>query len=172
MPENEKNIIKNKGFGHFRLTKNFSKNFYIEGFIQAGFNDFLLMERRSLYGLGLRNKLIDKKRTVLFSGVGFMSESETYNTELEKDKNLLRSTNYLNANFSISENIQLINTLYFQLSTVEEKDYRLLFESIFEYKLNNNLEFSFELNYRYDNQPHGDLGKNYYDVKNGITYRF
>lgn len=101
-----------------------------------------------------------------------MSESETYNTKLEDNKNLLRSTNYLNANFSISENIQLINTVYFQLSTVEEKDYRLLFESIFEYKLNNNLEFSFELNYRFDNQPHGDLGKNYYDVKNGITYRF
>tara|TARA_B100000900_G_scaffold296968_1_gene255522 strand:+ start:121 stop:936 length:816 start_codon:yes stop_codon:yes gene_type:complete len=172
LPENEKNIIKNKGFGHLRLTKNFSNNFYIEGFAQAGFNDFLLMERRSLYGLGVRNKLIDKKRTVLFSGVGFMSESETYNTGLEKDKNLLRSTNYLNANFSFSENIQFVNTVYFQLSTVEEKDYRLLFESILEYKLNNNLEFSFEINYRYDNQPHGDLGKNYYDVKNGITYRF
>ena len=172
LPENEKNIIKNKGFGHLRLTKNFSNNFYIEGFVQAGFNDFLLMERRSLYGLGVRNKLIDKKRTVLFSGVGFMSESETYNTGLEKDKNLLRSTNYLNANFSFSENIQFVNTVYFQLSTVEEKDYRLLFESILEYKLNNNLEFSFEINYRYDNQPHGDLGKNYYDVKNGITYRF
>ena len=172
LPENEKNIIKNKGFGHFRLTKNFSNNFYIEGFVQAGFNDFLLMERRSLYGLGVRNKLIDKKRAILFSGVGFMSESEKYNTKLEDNKNLLRSTNYLNANFSISESIQLINTLYFQLSTVEEKDYRLLFESIFEYKLNNNLEFSFELNYRFDNQPHGDLGKNYYDVKNGITYRF
>ena len=172
LPENEKNIIKNKGFGHLRLTRNFSNNFYIEGFVQAGFNDFLLMERRSLYGLGVRNKLIDKKRTVLFSGVGFMSESETYNTGLEKEKNLLRSTNYLNANFSFSENIQFVNTVYFQLSTVEEKDYRLLFESILEYKLNNNLEFSFEINYRYDNQPHGDLGKNYYDVKNGITYRF
>ena len=46
------------------------------------------MERRSLYGLGARNKLIDKKRTVLFGGVGFMSESETYNTELEDNKNL------------------------------------------------------------------------------------
>ena len=172
LPENEKNIIKNKGFGHFRLTKNISKNFYLEGFIQAGFNDFLLMERRSLYGLGVRNKLVDIKRTALFGGVGFMRESETYNIKLEDDKNLLRSTNYLNANFSIRENIQLINTLYFQLSTVEEKDYRLFFESIFEYKLNDNLEFSFELNYRYDNQPHGDLGKNYYDVKNGITFRF
>tara|TARA_S200000501_G_scaffold166804_1_gene157162 strand:- start:7881 stop:8651 length:771 start_codon:yes stop_codon:yes gene_type:complete len=172
LPENEKNIIKNKGFGHFRLTKSISKNFYLEGFIQAGFNDFLLMERRSLYGLGVRNKLVDKKRIALFGGLGFMSESEAYNTKLEDDKNLLRSTNYLNANFSISENIQLVNTIYFQLSTVEEKDYRLLFESIFEYKLNDNLEFSFELNYRYDNQPHGDLGKIYYDVKNGITYRF
>ena len=172
LPENEKNIIKNKGFGHFRLTKSISKNFYLEGFIQAGFNDFLLMERRSLYGLGVRNKLVDKKRITLFGGLGFMTESEVYNTKLEDDKNLLRSTNYLNANFSISENIQLINTIYFQLSTFEEKDYRLLFESIFEYKLNDNLEFSFELNYRYDNQPHGDLGKIYYDVKNGITYRF
>ena len=172
LPENEKNIIKNKGFGHFRLTKSISKNFYLEGFIQAGFNDFLLMERRSLYGLGVRNKLVDKKRIALLGGLGFMSESEAYNTKLEDDKNLLRSTNYLNANFSISENIQLVNTIYFQLSTVEEKDYRLLFESIFEYKLNDNLEFSFELNYRYDNQPHGDLGKIYYDVKNGITYRF
>ena len=77
-----------------------------------------------------------------------------------------------NANFSISEDIQLINTLYFQLSTIEARDYRLLFESMLDYKLNDNLEFSFELNYRFDNQPHGDLGKNYYDVKNGITYRF
>ena len=47
------------------------------------------MERRSLYGLGVRNKLVDKKRTALFGGVGFMRESETYNIKLENEVTIL-----------------------------------------------------------------------------------
>ena len=48
-------VIKNKGFGHFRLTKNISKILYLEGFIQAGFNDFLFVDYTNIRVLFKKN---------------------------------------------------------------------------------------------------------------------
>ena len=44
------NSIVNKGFSHLRFTKNLFNNIFVEFFVQYGFNDFLLMKERLLYG--------------------------------------------------------------------------------------------------------------------------
>ena len=58
------------------MTKNISSNLYIEFFSQFGFNDFLLMKNRKLYGSGLRYKVIVNDRLNAFIGIGGMKENE------------------------------------------------------------------------------------------------
>ena len=167
-----KNVITNKGFGHFRLTRKVNNTFYLEGFFQSGFNDFLLMKYRSLYGGGMRNNFFNKENAKIFLGLGLMQEIENYNLEINNKKNLLRSTNYLSSNIVINDKANWINTIYFQVASSDQQDYRMLYETGFEFNLSQSINFTFEFNFRYDSQPHGDLGKTYYNLKNGIIFRF
>jgi hypothetical protein len=168
----EKNTIVNKGFGHLRMTKNISSNLYIELFSQFGFNDFLLMKDRKLYGSGLRYKVIDNDKLNAFIGIGAMKEDEKYSLETENFKSLFRSTNYFTWNIILSENATLNSTAYYQLDTSKPKDHRILYDGDFEFELNEKLTFTFTLNYRYDNDPHGTLGKTYIQIGNGIEFSF
>ena len=168
----EKNTIINKGFGHLRMTKNISSNLHIELFSQFGFNDFLLMKDRKLYGLGLRYKIIDNNRLNAFIGVGAMKEDEKYSLKTDNFKSLLRSTNYFTWNINLSEKATLNSTAYYQLNTSKPKDHRILYDGNFEFNLNEKFAFIFTLNYRYDNDPHGALGKTYIQVSNGIEFSF
>jgi len=168
----EKNTIVNKGFGHLRMTKNIASNLFVELFTQTGFNDFLLMKDRKLYGSGLRYKVMDKEKINAFIGIGLMKEDEQYDLESDSMKSLYRSTNYLRWQLNIGENTVLNNTAYYQLDTSEPNDYRLLYDGDLDFELNEKLTFTFTLNYRYDNEPHGTLGKTYIQVNNGIEFSF
>ena len=83
--EKEKGAVKNtiviKGFGHLRVTKSLTEKYFIEGFTQYGFNDFLDLENRFLVGTGLRIKLNENDRMTTFLGVGAMQENEKYGLE-------------------------------------------------------------------------------------------
>tara|TARA_B100000586_G_C20064095_1_gene407647 strand:+ start:128 stop:895 length:768 start_codon:yes stop_codon:yes gene_type:complete len=168
----EKNTIVNKGFRHLRMTKNISPSLYIELFTQTGFNDFLLIKDRKLYGSGLRYKAMEKEKINAFIGIGMMKEDEKYDLESDRMKSLYRSTNYLRWQLNIGENTVLNNTAYYQLDTSEPNDYRLLYDGDLEFELNEKLTFTFTLNYRYDSEPHGTLGKTYIQVNNGIEFSF
>ena len=137
-----------------------------------GFNDFLLMKDRKLYGSGLRYKVMEKEKLNAFIGIGAMKEDEKYSLEDENFKSLYRSTNYFRWQINISENATLNNTAYYQLNTSKPKDHRLLYDGDLEFELNEKLTFTFTLNYRYDNEPHGTLGKTYIQVSNGIEFSF
>ena len=173
--ENEfgkKNIISNKGFGHFRMTKKIAKKFYVEIFTQYGFNDFLLMEERKLFGSGVRYKLFKNSKINSYVGLGAMKENEKYNLKINNYKSLYRSTNYLRLNLVITKNTSLGSTAYYQFDTKRPSDYRLLYDGNFNFKMSKNFMFSFSLNYRYDNEPHGEIGKTYFKLNNGLSFNF
>tara|TARA_Y100000739_G_C20572840_1_gene448643 strand:- start:797 stop:1555 length:759 start_codon:yes stop_codon:yes gene_type:complete len=170
--KDQKNSIVNKGFSHFRLTKNLSNTLSLEIFSQYGFNDFLLMKERTLFGLGMRYNLIDQKKHKGILGAGLMKEDEKYLLDLNEDKSLLRSTNYFIWQVKFSENASLQNTAYFQFDLSRSSDSRLLYDGDLNIALNDKLSFIFALNYRYDSEPHGDLGKSYIQLKNGIEFIF
>ena len=170
--DSPKNIITNKGFVHLRATKNVLKNFQTEAFTQYEFNDFLLLNDRYLLGSGIRigfNRNLLKKT---YLGMGFMLEKETYNLDTVNEKELIRSTNYIRNNFLLNSNIEFNNTIYFQIATDDLNDYRILFDSNIEFHTNDFLSFSISLNYRYDNDPHGDLGSSYIQITNGLSFNF
>ena len=168
----DKNQVVNKGFGHLRMTKMISSKLFFEVFTQIGFNDFLLMKDRKLAGSGLRYKMVSNDRMNTFLGIGLMQENEIYDMVNEPEKKLLRSTNYLRWNINISENTELYNTVYYQFSSSDINDYRLLYDGSIDFSVNENLSFFIELNYRYDNDPHGNMGKSYVQLNNGIEFTF
>ena len=168
----EKNQVVNKGFGHLRMTKMISSKLFFEVFTQFGFNDFLLMKDRKLAGSGLRYKMVSNDRMNTFLGIGLMQENEIYDIVNEPEKKLLRSTNYLRWNINIAENTQLYNTVYYQFSFSDINDYRLLYDGSINFSVNEKLSFVIELNYRYDNDPHGNMGKSYIQLNNGIEFTF
>ena len=168
----EKNQVVNKGFGHLRMTKMISSKLFFEVFTQFGFNDFLLMKDRKLAGSGLRYKMVSNDRMNAFLGIGLMQENEIYDIVNEPEKKLLRSTNYLRWNINIAENTQLYNTVYYQFSFSDINDYRSLYDGSINFSVNENLSFVIELNYRYDNDPHGNMGKSYIQLNNGIEFTF
>ena len=168
----EKNQVVNKGFGHLRMTKMISSKLFFEVFTQFGFNDFLLMKDRKLAGGGLRYKMVSNDRMNTFLGIGLMQENEIYDMVNEPEKKLLRSTNYLRWNINIAKNTELYNTVYYQFSSSDINDYRLLYDGSIDFSVNENLSFFIELNYRYDNDPHGYMGKSYIQLNNGIEFTF
>ena len=168
----EKNQVVNKGFGHLRMTKMISSKLFFEVFTQFGFNDFLLMKDRKLAGGGLRYKMVSNDRMNTFLGIGLMQENEIYDIVNEPEKKLLRSTNYLRWNINIAENTEFNNTVYYQFSSSDINDYRLLYDGSIDFSVNENLSFFIELNYRYDNDPHGNMGKSYIQLNNGIEFTF
>ena len=107
-----------------------------------------------------------------FLGIGLMQENEIYDIVNEPEKKLLRSTNYLSWNINIAKNTQLYNTVYYQFSFSDINDYRLLYDGSINFSVNEKLSFVIELNYRYDNDPHGNMGKSYIQLNNGIEFTF
>ena len=101
-----------------------------------------------------------------------MKEDEKYSLKTENLKSLLRSTNYFTWNINLGDNTTLNNTAYYQYDTSKPKDHRILYDGELEFELNEKLTFTFTLNYRYDNEPHGNLGKTYIQVNNGIEFSF
>ena len=168
----EKNSIVNKGFGHLRFTKNMFDKFFIEVFTQYGFNDFLLMNERRLYGSGIRYRILNREILSGYVGVGAMHEEEISNLGSDFNMNLLRSTNYLSWKIRFNETSSLQNTAYYQFDTKNTSDRRILYDGDLNIALNNKLVFTLSLNFRYDSEPHGELGKTYTQLKNGIEYIF
>ncbi len=167
-----KNIITNKGFAHLRITKDFFSNYQMEVFTQYEFNEFLLLNDRYLLGTGLRIGLQKSELTNTHIGIGLMVEKEIYDLSIENEKNLLRSTNYIKNNITLNSNIELSNTAYFQIASDDFNDYRILYDGGLDFHVNKSFAFTTELNYRYDNDPQGNLGHSYIQVSNGVSFNF
>ena len=101
-----------------------------------------------------------------------MYEKETYNIDSEDEKRLLRSTNYIKNNIILTSNIDWSNTAYFQIASADLNDHRILYNGGLDFHVNESFAFTIELNYRYDNTPHGDLGSSYIQISNGVSFNF
>ena len=167
-----KDIILNRGFGHLRFTKSIISNLDIEFFFQAGFNDFILIKDRKLFGSGLRKNIVQKETIKSFLGIGFMQEKEIYDLKQNFEQLLLRQTSYSTILYQISEDIYLNNILYFQPSIKDINDFRLLLENELQFKINKAFRINVNMNYRFDNDPHGDSKKSYFQINNGFEFDF
>ena len=167
-----RDIILNRGFSHLRFTKSIISNLDIELFFQAGFNDFILIKDRKLFGSGLRKNIVQMETIKSFLGFGFMQEKEIYDLKQNFEQLLLRQTSYSTILYQISEDIYLNNILYFQPSIKDINDFRLLLENELQFKINKAFRINVNINYRFDNEPHGDSKKSYFTINNGFEFDF
>ena len=167
-----RDIILNRGFSHLRFTKSIISNLDIELFFQAGFNDFILIKDRKLFGSGLRKNIVQMETIKSFLGFGFMQEKEIYDLKQNFEQLLLRQTSYSTILYQISEDIYLNNILYFQPSIKDINDFRLLLENELQFKINKAFRINVNINYRFDNDPHGDSKKSYFQINNGFEFDF
>ena len=167
-----RDIILNRGFSHLRFTKSINSNLDIELFFQAGFNDFILIKDRKLFGSGLRKNIVQMETIESFIGIGFMQEKEIYDLKQNFEQLLLRQTSYSTILYQISEDIYLNNILYFQPSIKDINDFGLLLENELQFKINKAFRINVNINYRFDNDPHGDSKKSYFQINNGFEFDF
>jgi len=132
----------------------------------------LLLNDRYLLGTGLRIGLQKSELSNTYIGIGLMVEKETYDLNSDDEKKLLRSTNYIKNNILLSSNTDLSNTVYFQTALDDFNDYRILYDGGLYFHVNESFAFTIELNYRYDNDPQGNLGNSYIQVSNGVSFNF
>ncbi|MDC0480033.1 DUF481 domain-containing protein [Candidatus Marinimicrobia bacterium] len=170
--QDEKNIIINKGFGHLRITKQIFSNLDIEFFSQVGFNDFLSIKERKLYGTGLRATILEKNNVLSFIGTGMMKEREVYDINDISNQLLNRLTNYLTIDIDFNDDISFKNISYYQPSIINGNDFRFLLDNEIRFKINNKSSINMTINFRFDNEPHGDLVKSYFQINNGFELVF
>ena len=162
----------NKGFIHLRFTKKIIKKLFLENYSQIGFNDFLEMKKRSLFGIGIRRKINFSKNLDFYFGSSLMREIENYNFINENNKELYRSSNYYTFKFKFGNDIIFGNTIYHQIDINKLKDQRILYDGDINININEKFSISIDINYRYDSLPHGDLGRSYLEIKNGLKFKF
>ena len=168
----KKEIIINRGFAHLRFNKRIISGIDIEFFFQAGFNDFILIKDRKLFGSGIRKKIVQNESIKSFLGFGLMQEKEVYDLKQNSEVLLLRHTSYSTIVYQLSSDIDINNILYFQPSVKNINDFRILLENQLQFKINNVLRVNINMNYRFDNEPHADSKKSYFQISNGFEFDF
>ena len=101
-----------------------------------------------------------------------MQEKEIYDLKQNFEQLLLRQTSYSTILYQISEDIYLNNILYFKPSIKDINDFRLLLENELQFKINKAFTINVNINYRFDNDPHGDSKKSYFQINNGFEFDF
>ncbi len=164
-----------KGFVHLRFIRDISGKFLFEAFLQKEFNDFLLLEKRELAGLGLRFHLINQSgewgKFNIHLGMGMMYEIERFNPSSDliqkEDSSILKSTNYISIDY-ISKKFSIKNVTYFQSDFGKDSSSRITSDLKFSVKLSKLLSYTAGINYRYDSNPAPTV-KNYdLQIVNGL----
>ncbi len=165
--------ILNKGFFHFRLLRPISTKISVEGFAQYNFDDFINMDKRYLFGSGIRYLLpfnADGYDFTAYLGLGIMHEYERLNSHFET--NYIRITNYLTVVWSFFDRYKYTSTSYIQPYINNMGDYRIFSDHTFSIKINDWLSTFFEINLRQDSLPPDNLKKHTFTFTNGLSFHF
>jgi putative salt-induced outer membrane protein YdiY len=154
--------ILNSGFVHFRHNYKISGRIKTFEFYQLQFNDVLLLNKREIFGAGLRFSMIHKDSLDLDFELGLMKENEVLNkTKLLPDEDYLvknyRITFVNSFKWIINKYVKLNNVIYYQPNVSNFRDYRILNDISLTTSLTGRIQLLTALTLRYDNKPPGTL---------------
>lgn len=137
----------------------------------------MLLNKREVFGAGLRFNAIQKDSLNLDFELGLMREVENLNKTklLPDEKSLLKSfrITFLNSfKWKIGKQVKMNNVIYFQPNISEFNDYRLLNDFNLIVSITERFEFISSLTLRYDNFPPGTLKKLDDVVSFGLNIKF
>lgn len=151
--------IQDNRFAQLRVNRKFGDSgWQAFAFLQTASNNVLLMQERTLLGGGIRKRVLDGEAGWFDVAWGPFSEREVYDAETgEPEKDLVRSSITLSSEWQVTEKLDWRNTVYVQSAMTDWADTRFFFESAANMAISERLSFEFDLVYRRDSQPHGDL---------------
>lgn len=151
--------IQDNRFAQLRVNRKFGDSgWQAFAFLQTASNNVLLMQERTLLGVGIRKRVLDGEAGWFDVAWGPFSEREVYDAETgEPEKDLVRSSITLSSEWQVTEKLDWRNTVYVQSAMTDWADTRFFFESAANMAISERLSFEFDLVYRRDSQPHGGL---------------
>ena len=149
-------------FLHTRWTHLLSDRWALESFAQLEKDQFDNLTSRILAGGGGRYVVSQEKDIYAFAlGLGAFKEYEKLNlVDHEEANDLWRVNSYYSYKYQINEQVSLVNTTYYQPSTTDFGDYRVLFDLGIGVKLTNSLQIKLNYKLTYDSQPAQNLNVN------------
>ena len=116
--------ILNSGFVHLRHNYVLSERFKTFEFYQLQFNDVLLLNKRQVFGAGLRFGLVMKDSLNLSFELGLMRESEDLNKSklLPGEESLVKNfrITFLNSfKWKIGKQVKINNVIYYQPNVID-----------------------------------------------------
>lgn len=174
--QNDTRIL-HSGFIHLRHNYKINNRFKTLAFYQAQFNEVLLLNRRQLFGAGLRYRLIAGDSLSFDLSAGPMREYEELNTA-SLDPGEIAETSFTRASFVSSfswlanKSFSVHHVLYYQPYLSNFSDYRLLNDLNFKVSISKYFSLITSVTTRYDNMPPGALKKYDNAVSVGINLKF
>jgi putative salt-induced outer membrane protein YdiY len=167
----------NNGFAHIRHNYKLSTRLKTFEFYQLQFNAVLLLQKREVFGAGLRYALVQKDSLKFDMGIGAMHESEFLDDEsLEvgeiTNTFVVRATVVSSFEWIMNEFVQINNVIYYQPYFKDFEDFRLLNDFSLTARITNRFNVSTSLTIRYDSKPPLALTNFDSKVNVGLGYRF
>ena len=169
-------LVVNGGFGrnkgvnffsqaiiHLRNVNSINDFLQVEEFAQYDNNKQILLLNRTIFGAGLRFKVVDINEIRFRIGPAVFYELEDYDVSklsLVSDKEqLLRLSVYFTALVELQDNLSLLTTSYIQPAAKNLKDFRFLSDNALNIKLGKTVDLVLKLQTRFDNYPIAGIKK-------------
>ena len=143
---------------HLRYNYSLAEGVWMEFFGQYEFNEFLLLDRRLIAGVGPRLRLLKGKRGAIVFGTAGMVEEERLNGELVAETEDVqrinaRSSSYLSATWRPDDGVSWTTTVYAQPRFDKFSDYRVLAETGLSLNISKRFAFTLDVRYKLDSEP-------------------
>jgi len=162
----------NKSYLHLRHRHGLSDAWAVEAFGQAQQDEFANLKLRTLLGGGLRWSQ-KRERWHFHLGLGTFYEYERLQKSVVNNKaTLWRANAYMTADYLLSEQAKLHETVYLQPAWHTLADLRILNDTSLKVSLTEHLALSLTLEVSYDSRPPVDTVKTNISYQTGIAYRF
>ena len=169
-------------FLHARWVHLLDDKWALESFVQREQDQFDNLTSRVLAGGGGRYVAAQRKDVYSFTlGLGGFREHEKLNLIDHQESNQLwRVNSYYSYKYQLNEQVSLVNTTYYQPSSSDFNDYRVLFDIGLGVKLTNSLQLKLNYKLTHDSQPAQNLAvtpvidnfKTNTEYKTSIAYSF
>ncbi len=165
-------------FGYVHLRGHFfsENNSSFEVFTQASYDNFRGLDPRVLLGSGLRQKLLDTDRSLIYAGVGVLYEWERWKHPQDKnivESNLLKSTNYISYRLSVNEYLDFNAIAYFQTgydSGIEKFRNRVSGNFNLNSKICDRFSITNSFDFSYEQRPIVPITGFIFNFRTGISY--
>jgi hypothetical protein len=143
---------------HLRYNYALTDSIWMEVFTQYEYNEFLLLDRRLIGGLGPRFVIARGNKGAAFFGTSAMIEEERLNAEGIAPSEPVgridwRASSYLSATYAPGDDVTWTTTVYFQPRLDALFDYRLVAETGLAFKLTQKVAFTADARLRHDTDP-------------------